>query len=53
MRRNKDRSLGEYEVVICSIILGLSAYIIAAEVDAFIFHDGPFLDVLIFAVPLG
>jgi PAS domain S-box-containing protein len=53
MRRNKDRSLGEYGVVIFSIIIGLSAYIIAAEVDAFIFHDGPFLDVLIFAVPLG
>ena len=47
------RSLDKYEVIIFSIIIGLSAYIIDAEVDAFIFHDGPFLDVLIFAVPLG
>lgn len=52
MRRNRDRSLGEYEVIIFSVIIGLSAYVIDAEIDAFIFHDGPFLDVLLFA-PLG
>jgi len=53
MRRTGDGSLGKYEVIILSVIAGLSAYIIDAAVDAFIFHDGPFLDVLIFAVPLG
>jgi len=51
MRRN--RSLSEYEVIIFSIIVGISAYVIDAEIDTFFFHDGPFLDVLIFAVPLG
>lgn len=53
MRRNRNRSLAEYKVIIFSVIIGLSAYIIDAEIDAFIFHDGPFLDVLIFAVPIG
>jgi PAS domain-containing protein len=51
MRRN--RSIGEYQIIIFSVILGIFAYVIAAAVDTFIFHDGPFLDVLIFAVPFG
>ena len=46
MRRN--RSIGEYQIIIFSVILGIFAYVIAAAVDTFIFHDGPFLDVLIF-----
>jgi PAS domain S-box-containing protein len=53
MRRNKNRSLGEYEVIIFSVIIGLSAYVIDAEVDAFIFLGGSFPDMLIFAVPFG
>jgi len=53
MRRNINRSLSEYQVIIFSVIIGITAYIIDALIDAFVFHGGPFLDVLIFAVPLG
>ena len=53
MKRKRDRSVGEYEIVVLSLIAGLSAYIVDAAVDTFIFHDGPFLDALILNVPLG
>jgi signal transduction histidine kinase/uncharacterized membrane protein len=44
--------IDDYEVIILSIIAGLLAYVMSAAVDAFIFHDGPFLDVLLCA-PIG
>jgi PAS domain S-box-containing protein len=53
MRRNLGRSISEHQIIVFSVIIGISAYIIDAEVDAFFFHDGPFLDVLILAVPLA
>jgi PAS domain S-box-containing protein len=52
MRGNSDENLkvrDKHKVVILAIIAGLFAYTIDAAVDSFIFHDGPFLDVLIFA----
>jgi len=59
MRRNRDGSLkqkanlkDDYAVVIIlSIIAGLFAYLVDAAIDAFIFHEGTFLDQLILAVP--
>jgi len=53
MLRDWDKILRKHEVIILSIIAGIAAYVIDAAIDAFVFHDGPFLDVLIFAVPLG
>ena len=53
MPRKLDKILGKYEILILSIVAGLEAYVIDAAVDTLIFHDGPFLDVLIFAVPIG
>jgi PAS domain S-box-containing protein len=52
MRGNSDENLkvrDKHKVVILAIIAGLFAYTIDAAVDSFIFHDGPFLNVLIFA----
>lgn len=48
MARTRDA----YKIIILSIIAAISAYIIDAAVDSFIFQDGPFLDVLVSA-PIG
>jgi signal transduction histidine kinase/putative methionine-R-sulfoxide reductase with GAF domain len=40
------RLYSEYGVVILFMAAGISAYVIDSAVDAFIFHDGPFLEVL-------
>jgi len=53
MRINWYRSQGKYEVIILSIVAGLSAYIIDAAIDSIIFYEGSFLDMLIFAVPMA
>ena len=53
MPRKLGTILGKHEIIILSIVVGLAAYVIDAAVDTFIFHDGPFLSVLIFAVPFG
>jgi signal transduction histidine kinase/putative methionine-R-sulfoxide reductase with GAF domain len=41
----------EHVVIILFIIAGISAYIIDAAVDAFIYNDGPFFDVLMSTSP--
>ncbi|HKZ94715.1 MAG TPA: PAS domain S-box protein [Candidatus Bathyarchaeia archaeon] len=41
----------EHEVIILSIIAGLSAYPIDAAIDTFVFREKAFLDQLIFEVP--
>jgi signal transduction histidine kinase/putative methionine-R-sulfoxide reductase with GAF domain len=55
MRTSKQgvrlRLHGEYRVVILFVVAGISAYIIDSAVDAFIFHDGPFFEVLASASP--
>jgi signal transduction histidine kinase/putative methionine-R-sulfoxide reductase with GAF domain len=60
MRRNRDENLkqkanfrAEHKVIVLSIIAGLSSYIIATAVDSFVFHDGPFLNVLVSPVRFG
>jgi PAS domain S-box-containing protein len=49
--KQESRLKDEYKIIILSILAGISAYLISAAVDAFIFHDGPYLDVLISASP--
>jgi len=51
--KQKTKFKDEYRVIILSIIAGLFAYVIDAAVDAFIFHEGTFLDRLILAVPVS
>jgi PAS domain S-box-containing protein len=41
----------ENRLIILSILAGISAYLMSAAVDAFIFHDGPYFDVLISVSP--
>jgi PAS domain S-box-containing protein len=49
--KQESRVKDEYKIIILSILIGISAYLISAAVDAFIYHDGPYLDVLISASP--
>lgn len=47
--KRESKFKDQYRVIYISIIAGLFAYVMDAAVDSFVFHDGPFLDVLIFA----
>ena len=49
--KQKAKFKDAYRVIVLSIIVGLFAYVIDAAVDAFIFHEGSFLDRLILVVP--
>lgn len=44
--KQKSKLKDEHAVLILFIAAGLSAYITDSAVDAFIYHDGPFLEVL-------
>lgn len=41
----------EYRVITFSVLAAISVYIADAAIDTFIFHDGPFLDVLMTIAP--
>lgn len=49
--KQKSKLRDEHAVIILLIIAGVSAYIIDVAVDAFVYHYGPFLDVLTSASP--
>ena len=49
--KQKSKLKAEHAVLILFIAAGLSAYIIDSAVDTFIFHDGPFLEVLMSTTP--
>jgi len=50
--KREARFKDQHRVICLSIVAGLFAYVVDAAVDTFVFNDGPFLNVLIFA-PLG
>jgi signal transduction histidine kinase len=49
--KQKSKLKDEHAVLILFIAAGLSAYITSSAVDAFIYHDGPFLEVLMSTTP--
>jgi signal transduction histidine kinase/putative methionine-R-sulfoxide reductase with GAF domain len=49
--KQKSKLRDEHAIIILLIIAGLSAYLLDVAVDTFVYHFGPFLDVLTSASP--